>query len=152
MTNDRGLTGAFGLRKLLSDRIARLIDWRINNMIPAERLSGFDDRMNDHQRRLDGLEHRLADVQRVAGDTAHDLQRLAPMVAAQEERLQELRDRLAAVPAATAPEVDEARSLIEEIRREHAQVRVRLTGIAQYEERLRRLEDRASEPAAPSGS
>lgn len=152
MSDDRGLSGAFGLRKLLSDRIARLIDWRINNMIPAERLAGYDHRLNDHQGRLDGLEHRLAAAERLVGDTAYDLQRLVPMISAQEAQLQSLRDKLAAVPSATAPEVDEARSLIDEIRREHAQVRVRLTGVAQYEERLRRLEDRASEPSMPSGN
>jgi ABC-type transporter Mla subunit MlaD len=152
MSYDRGVTGAFGLRKLVSDRIARLIDWRINNMIPAERLSGFDHRLDDHQRRLDALEHRANEAIRVAGDTAHDLERLVPMVSAQEGQLQALRDKLTAVPAGAAPEMDEARSLIDEIRREHAQIRVRLTGVAQYEERLRRLEDRASEPATPSGN
>lgn len=152
MSDDRGLTGAFGLRKLLSGRIARLIDWRINNMIPAERVAGWDHRLNDHQGRLDGLEHRLAAAERLVGDTAFDLKRLVPMISAQEAQLQALRDKLAAVPSAAAPEVDEARSLIDEIRREHAQVRVRLTGVAQYEERLRRLEDRASEPSMPSGS
>ena len=35
----------------------------------------------------------------------------------------------------------EARSLLELVRREHEQIRVRMQVIAQYEERLRRLED-----------
>lgn len=35
----------------------------------------------------------------------------------------------------------EARSLVEEVRREHEQVRIRMQVIGQYEERLRRLED-----------
>jgi chromosome segregation ATPase len=35
----------------------------------------------------------------------------------------------------------EARSLVEEVRREHEQVRVRMQVIGQYEERLRRMED-----------
>lgn len=147
MNFDSGLRGLFGLRKLLSDRVAHLIDWRISRMIPPERLDGFDHRLDGHQDRLNGIEPRVGEAERVVGDTAFDLQRLVPMVAAQERQLQELRDKLAAVPSATAPEVDEARSLIEEVRRAHAQVRVRLTGVAQYEERLRRLEARATEPS-----
>jgi len=142
MDFDSGLRGAFGLRKLVSDRIAHVIDWRIRKMIPPDRLDGFDHRLGHHQERLDGVEPRVGEVERVAADASFDLQRLVPMVAAQEAQLQELRDKLAAVPSAAAPEVDEARSLIEEVRRSHAQVRVRLTGVAQYEERLRRLEDR----------
>jgi hypothetical protein len=47
------------------------------------------------------------------------------------------------VPAGDQPQIDESRSLIDEIRREHSQIRVRLTAVAQYEDRLRKLEDRA---------
>jgi hypothetical protein len=54
-----------------------------------------------------------------------------------------LRQKIAAVPAADQPQVDEARSLIDEIRREHSQIRARLSAVAQYEDRLRKLEDRS---------
>ncbi len=58
-----------------------------------------------------------------------------------EERLGRIEERLRDehLTAGPAEEV-EARRLIDEVRREHEQVRVRMQVIGQYEERLRRLE------------
>jgi hypothetical protein len=51
-----------------------------------------------------------------------------------EERLR--RERFLAEPAEEA----EARRLVDEIRREHERIRVRMQAVAQYEDRLRRIE------------
>ncbi|GAA2159889.1 hypothetical protein [Pedococcus bigeumensis] len=59
-----------------------------------------------------------------------------------EERLGKIEEGLrGAELVADDAERAEARSLVEAVRREHEQVRVRMQVIAQYEERLRRLED-----------
>jgi chromosome segregation ATPase len=151
------------LRQQLSTRIARLIDWRIEHRIPAERLDGFDRRLGehrdivdhheacivDHRRRLDEIEQRFGELERLQRWTANEVERIIPSVSSQESQLESLRAKLAAVPAAGNAEVVAARSLIEEIQREHAQIKVRLTGIAKYEHRLRVVEDRTA-PKDPS--
>jgi uncharacterized protein involved in exopolysaccharide biosynthesis len=81
--------------------------------------------------------------QRIA-DLERELGRLSPQVAALEERLEGLRQRLDLPDLdATTDERAEARSLVEEIRREHAQVRARISAATVFEERLRVLEARA---------
>ena len=162
--NDNRLAGplraVLGLRKKAADRVARLIDWRIANSEESHRLhevartvgelrkrfKDLQDARGEHARRLGDLERRFADTDKRQRWTANELERIIPQVAAQESQLESLREKLAAVPAAERPEIDESRSLIEEIRREHSQIRVRLTAVAQYEDRLRKLEDRAQSP------
>ncbi|HEY0453453.1 hypothetical protein [Actinophytocola sp.] len=144
------------LRKLVSDRIGHLIDWRINHPVEGNRLYEFygavdahgrhlDDLervRHDHERRLADLERRFGEVERAQHWSANELERIIPQIAAQESQLESLREKLGTVPAADRPQIDESRTLIEEIRREHSQIRVRLTAVAQYEDRLRQLEDR----------
>jgi chromosome segregation ATPase len=148
-----GLRNLYGARKLVSDRVKRLIDYRINERIPLERLEHYYDKIdnlaNEHRssvddltRRLDDLAHRFDEVERLQRWSANELERIIPQVAAQESQLESLREKITAVPVGDQPQVDEARSLIDEIRREHMQIRVRLTAVAQYEDRLRKLEDR----------
>ena len=144
-----GLRNLFGGRQVVSDRIKKLIDFRINERLEStfrtvERLE------NDHagivgdmRVRMEDLERRFAEIERLQRWSANELERIIPQVAAQESQLDSLREKITAVPAADRPQIDEARSLIDEIRREHSQVRVRLTAVAQYEDRLRKLEDRA---------
>lgn len=149
MTNSDGRLA--GLRKRVSDRIGRLVDWRINNPLEGNRLDetyrtvdrlvGDADRLRDHVRRLGELERRFGELERLQRWSANELERIIPQLAAQESQLETVREKLAPVPAADRPQIDESRSLIDEIRREHSQIRVRLTAVAQYEDRLRRLED-----------
>lgn len=149
-----GLRNLFGARPVVSDRIKRLIDFRINERIPAERLEEYyrtvDRLAHDHsevvqdmRRRIDDLERRFNEVDKLQRWTANELERIIPQVASQESQLESLREKLAAVPASDQPQIDEARTLIDEVRREHSQIRVRLTAVAQYEDRLRKLEDRS---------
>lgn len=151
-----GLRGLFGLRRLVSDRIGRLIDWRINDRIPLERLDEFyrtvdehrrlvqehEEATREHRRRIEDTERRFVELERLQRWSANELERIIPQVAAQESQLESLRQKISAVPAADQPQIDEARTLIDEIQREHSQIRVRLTAVAQYEDRLRKLEDR----------
>lgn len=144
--------GIPGLRKRVSDRIGRLIDWRINNPLEGNRLSEayrLVDLVPEHERarrdfgrRLADMERRFGEVERIQRWSHNELERIIPQIAAQESQLEALREKLAAVPAADRSQIDESRSLIDEIRREHSQIRVRLTAVAQYEDRLRQLEDR----------
>lgn len=97
-------------------------------------------------RRLETFEKRFDLVER--GYTQRDLEhgRLAQQMGAVEYRLAEVEDRLeegtfVADDASTA----EARSIVEAVRREHEQIRVRMQVISSYEERLRRVEMTAAE-------
>ncbi|MCT2586723.1 hypothetical protein [Actinophytocola gossypii] len=156
----RPLRAVLGLRRKATDRVGRMVDWRIANSAESrllhdlrgslgelrKRLKELQEARGEHHRRLGELERRYADMDKRQRWTANELERIIPQVAAQESQLESLREKLAAVPAAERPEIDESRSLIEEIRREHSQIRVRLTAVAQYEDRLRKLEDRAQSP------
>ena len=148
------LRDLFGARQLVSDRIKRLIDYRINEKIPIARLEHYYDKIDrlaeehheaveDLRGRFDDLNRRYDEVERLQKWTANELERIIPQVGSQESQLESLREKIVAMPAADQPQIDEARSLIDEIRREHMQIRVRLTAVAQYEDRLRKLEDRA---------
>lgn len=143
-----GLRRLFDVRRLVSDRIKRMIDYRIQEKVRLDHLSELFSRVDrlDHEVRPDriaGLERRFDDVERIQRWSHGELERIVPQIAAQESQLEALRQKIAAVPAADQPQIDEARSLIDEIRREHSQIRARLTAVAQYEDRLRKLEDRS---------
>lgn len=134
----------------LVDRIARLIDFRVDDRTRglAERVNNLEHATADHRRRLDDAEHNLDQARGDLRWTRAELDRLIPHVAAQEGRLETLRESMALVPNTDSAQNAEARTLIEEIQRQHAQIRVRLAGISRYEDRLRRIEDRAEQPVA----
>jgi predicted nucleic acid-binding Zn-ribbon protein len=77
---------------------------------------------------------RIADLER-------ELVRISPQLAALEQRVEDLRTRLDD-PTYAADQADtaEARSLVEEVRTEHARVRARISAATVFEERLRVLE------------
>jgi len=142
------LRKVFGVRQLVSDRIKHVIDYRIQEKVRLDHLSELFSRVDrlDHEARpgrIDELEHRFNEIERIQRWSHGELERIVPQIAAQESQLEAIRQKIAAVPAADQPQIDEARSLIDEIRREHSQIRARLTAVAQYEDRLRKLEDRS---------
>ena len=149
INDSRGLRNLFGARRIISDRIKRLVNYRIDDHLrdlyaTVDRLArDHSDVVEDMRRRLADLERRYNEMDKVQYWTKNELERVIPQVAAQESQLESLREKMAAVPAADQPQIDESRALIDEIRREHSQIRVRLTAVAQYEDRLRKLEDRA---------
>ena len=106
-------------------------------------------RQQDEQRaaleRLTGIAGRgrgaaLTPVERAEDLRQVDHQRLLTQVAVYEERLARLEDAAGPQPTEVGGDLGEARTLLEEIRTEHAQVRARMQVIAWYEERLRRVE------------
>lgn len=89
---------------------------------------------------VDALREVQAQRERIA-DLERELMRISPQLAALEQRVEDLRARLED-PAYVADEADtaEARSLVEEVRAEHARVRARISAATVFEERLRVLE------------
>jgi DNA repair exonuclease SbcCD ATPase subunit len=150
--NDR-LRNLFGARQIVSDRIKRLIDFRIGEQVPFARIEHYfgkvdqlagehEESVEDLRGRIGELSHRFEEMARLQRWSANELERIIPQLGSQESQLESLREKISAVPAADGPQAAEARSLIDEIRREHSQIRVRMTAVAQYEDRLRKLEDR----------
>ncbi|MCW2819895.1 MAG: hypothetical protein JWR42_2682 [Marmoricola sp.] len=84
-------------------------------------------------RRLDRQHDRLAALER-------DLARIGPQVAGLEARLEDLREARE-VPPADGQELADARSLVEEVRREHERTRARISAAARFEERLEQVEE-----------
>ena len=86
--------------------------------------------------RLDRQHQRIAELER-------ELIRVSPQLAALEERVEALRQRVESPDHTSSPENEaQATSLVEEIKREHAQVRARISAAAVFEERLRVVEER----------
>lgn len=102
---------------------------------------------DDIRRELAELREEVAAARPLAGRidwVDNVLARLGPHVAAVDERVGTLeRTRVAGEDAGPVDEAEiaQARSLVEEVRAEHAKVRARLTAIARYEERIARLEE-----------
>jgi len=113
------------------------------------RLAGSDRRLADIEGRLRRQRRELDRVSREVTACASLLQRLIPQLAALEVRLSE-QQRDPATVTGTPDEVEQARSIVDEVRREHDRVRARLSGVAWYEDRLRKLEERIE--ALDSGS
>ncbi|HEU5242268.1 MAG TPA: hypothetical protein VFU25_09650 [Ornithinibacter sp.] len=88
------------------------------------------------------LGKRIRPVELASSHGEHEHGRAAIRVGVVEERLGRIEERLRREQFdGDAAEHSEARSLVEAVRREHEQVRIRMQVIGQYEERLRRLED-----------
>lgn len=149
------------IRTRVADRLARMIDYRVRQQLrPAvarlrqrmdnqrdrldrqhKVLTKHRDRLDTIGRRLDAMDKAIKGLRRDLGWTTNEVKRIIPHLAAQEDRIETLRASLALTPRAEEGDVAEARSLIEEVQRQHAQIRARMSTIALYEERLRRLED-----------
>ena len=148
-------------RAHLTRRINRSVAWRIDEHIEGlraqvagvhERLDRLEDaaeelrhRGHDVDKRLEDLDRRLGTVDSQAAWSANELARLAPQAAAFEARLEQ--QARPVVVAGDLADLPEARLLVDVVREEHARVRSRLALVSAYEERLRRLEERAAAQA-----
>lgn len=125
----------------------------MNTRNALRRLTGRD-QLQTILSRLDRQHGRLAKLENASRRAARDdelhareINRIAHQLAALETKVEDLRQRLAPVPEAGSPdEVDRARTLVDEIRTEHQRVRVRLSAVTTYEERLRRIEEKIGLP------
>ncbi|MPY96768.1 MAG: hypothetical protein GEU97_02005 [Actinophytocola sp.] len=153
------------LRPRVADRLARFVNVRVDRKLRpatrewqrrldvqmrplAQRLDRHRARLNQQRRSIARLATSVEELRRELRQTNSAVERIIPQVAAQEDRIETLRGRLAVAPSAEYGDVAEARGLIEEVQRQHAQIRVRLSGIAFYEERLRKLEDALTSPGS----
>lgn len=130
-------------------RLYRRRDARVRGLVD-EALAPVRARLAAQNRRLGRLEtrldERLPDAVSKANRTFAELERLQPQLAAVEQRLEELRQRVdTRLDPGTAEEQREAQRLVDLIRREHEQIRGRMTAISWYEERLRKLEERVGD-------
>jgi hypothetical protein len=78
--------------------------------------------------------------------TENEMRRMGTHLAAVDERLAGVERSPAPARQGEADEHGEARTLVDEVREEHARIRARLTAIACYEERIGRLEAALDRP------
>lgn len=101
----------------------------------------------------DNVGDQLADLNQRLGDAVREISRIGPQLAALEERVELLRQRLEEpTPPGTPEQVEAARTVLDEVRAEHARVRARISAATVFEERLRVLEDRAGVDSATGRS
>ncbi len=132
--------------KGLVSRIDQAVRWRADDQV-GPRVDEIHQRLAALERRLDDFGQRLDKLGHDNFWTAEDMRRIAPQVAALDARLENLRQSSQAV-IGSPEEIDEARNVLGEVRREHERIRVRLTAIAWYEDRLRKLEEGLGSTAA----
>ena len=113
------------------DGLRRTVDER------CDALAGDVRRLEDELRRVSG---ELAELREQHGRVSFDVDRLGPHVAALEVRIADREHAEGPVEVGSPEDVPEARRLLDEVVREHERIRVRFSGIARYEERLRKLE------------
>jgi predicted nucleic acid-binding Zn-ribbon protein len=89
---------------------------------------------------VEQLRRQHDDLGRELDNLVQDIRRIAPQVAAIEHRLAASTEPTVVLTASATEDLDEARSLVKEVRAEHAKIRARLTAMAVYEERIGRLE------------
>jgi prefoldin subunit 5 len=136
--------------RFVRNRVAEGVGSALDELLPrldqADRVVAENERVAQHHRdeHWARIEDLAAQVQTLRGDVERlqfEHQRLVPAVAGLEVRTERLRRAAEDRPVGTGPEESaEARDLIAEVRREHERIRARMSAVASYEERLRRLE------------
>jgi hypothetical protein len=112
-----------------------------------ERLRKIQTRLDRIAKRTDRVEKAMRLTVKDAELHVREVNRIGPQLAALEGKVEDLRQALEATPHVDSDDdVREARTLVEGIRREHKQVRLRLSAVTTYEERLRRIEERLGLP------
>jgi archaellum component FlaC len=114
-------------------RIDRAVRWRAE-----EQLGTVHERIDTIERRLAEIDQRLRVVGQIARGAKSEVGRVASQAAALETRVEDIRQGSQLIGSSAEP--DDARSVVDEVRREHQRVRARLTAISWYEDRIRQLE------------
>ncbi|MCZ2859539.1 hypothetical protein [Blastococcus sp. VKM Ac-2987] len=134
----------------LADRVDRIdqLPAALDLKAAAVDLKNVSERVDRLDEVTGSAEDRLRRLDEQATWNAHQISRLAPQAASFEQRL-ERQARPVVVNAGGNDELSESRMLVDVVREEHARIRARLSAVSAYEERIRRLEDRAFPP--PTG-
>ncbi len=134
------VVGTKGLRSRVAKHTAALTALRA-------RVDAHQERLGRHDQRLKDLETRLKELDRATVLDTTERERRDTQLGTVEARLADLEQRLddAAFDDTTTPPDAErlaaGRDLLDEVRTEHARIRVRLQVVSGYEERLRRVEE-----------
>lgn len=113
-------------------RVDAAIRWRADEQISAQ--------LGHVHARLDEITRRLDDIGHENFWTAEEMRRVAPQVGALEVRMEDLRVAIE-TPSGSPEELSEARSIVDDVRREHDRAKARLDSASWYEDRIRQLED-----------
>lgn len=141
------VVGTRTLRDKLAKQVTALADVR-------GRVDALAKRADAQDRRIKELEALTKDLGRAANLDTVERERRDLQAGAVETRLADLEQRLAdalaaradgGAPAPDAAALAEGRSLLDEVRDEHARARARMQVVAAYEERLRRVEESVAE-------
>lgn len=138
------VVGTKGLRARVAKHTAALSSLRARVDAQQERLARHDQRLKD-------IETRIKDVDRGTVLDTVERERRDAQFGTIEVRLADLEQRLAdaASGVGEAPLGEEqlaaGRSLLDEVRTEHARIRARMQVVSAYEERLRRVEESVAE-------
>lgn len=138
------IVGTTGLRTRVAKHTAAL------SILRAD-LDGQKQRLGRHDQRLKALEARVKELARATGHDLREGDRRDVHVGTLEVRLADLEQRLADTRSGvTANPADDdqlaaGRTLLDEVRTEHARIRARMQVVSAYEERLRRVEESVAE-------
>ena len=127
-------------------RVDAAIRWRADEQAAAH-IAHLNDRLEAMQRRLDEIGHENF-------WTAEEMRRVAPQLSALELRVEDMRIAFE-TPGGTPDELAEARTIVDDVRKEHDRAKARLYSASWYEDRLRQLEDKVealAQPASPPES
>ena len=106
------------------------------------RLDRQDKAVDSHAQRLAKQADRLDRLAARAKLLRSDFERIEHQLGALEEKVERVaREREAAPVTADPDDIADARTVVEQVQREHEQIRVRFQVITRYEERLRRVEE-----------
>lgn len=120
---------------------------RLTGRAAQEDLRTVFERLDRQAGRIEKTEQRTQSTAKDAELHVREVNRIAPQLSALEAKVEELRQVLEAAPRIEGSgDVEVARSLVDEIRAEHARIRVRLSAVTTYEERLRRIEEKLGLP------
>lgn len=126
---------------------ARNVYRRLTGLKADDDVQAIRERLDRMAGRIGGSEKKAAGAAKDAELHVRELNRIAPQLAALETKVEDLRQVLEATPRVDGPDdLVQARSLVETIQREHQQIRLRLSAVTTYEERLRRIEEQLGLP------
>jgi chromosome segregation ATPase len=145
------VVGTKGLRAKVATHTAALKSLRARVDDHQQRFARQEERLKDLQKGLKDLQARVAYLDRARTMESSERERRDAQFGTIEVRLADLEQRLRDARGhidgtrVDREALDEAGSLVEDVRTEHARIRARMQVVSAYEERLRRVEESVAE-------